>query len=236
VTADRASGAGSEAPINLVTETARNRGRPPALAPGAVTEVALAIVDRDGLGGLTMRRVADELGVGLATLYKAAGSKDAILLDMVDVVLGGLPEADHTPGREYEAILELWTATHELMCEHPAVAQLGALQPVGGARMFALVEATLELLRSGGVDEDRLPVAYQTVRSYALGFTLLRISRGGSIADQEEERQAAMRGLPAERFPEVASHAGQLTGPMTTPLFVDGLGHLLRGFLPQRSA
>ena len=221
---------------SLVTEMARNRGRQPALLPEAVTEVALSIVDQDGLGALTMRRIADELGVGLATLYNAAGSKDAILLDIVDLVLSELPEADQTPGREYEALLELWTATHELLCEHPAAAQLGALQPVSGVRMFGLVEATLELLSRGGVGDDRLSTAYQAIRSYALGFTLLRISRTGPVADQEEARRAAMASLPADRFPEVAIHAAELTGRMTTADFAEGLAHLLRGFMTERGS
>lgn len=216
--------------MTAASDLHRPRARRKSLEASAVTRVALAIVDRDGLAGLTMRRIADELGVGLATLYNAAISKEAILLDMVDLVLGELPEPDRTPGREHDALIEVWTATHELLCAHPAVVQLGALQPIGGRRMFGLVEATLEMLRAGGVPEDVVPVAYHTLRSYVVGFTLLRISRTGPVAEQEERQRATMSRLPPELYPEVTHLAPALADKMDTKKFVAGLRHLLLGF------
>lgn len=221
-------------PFAAISSVGAPRGRPRKLDRAGVTRSAMGIVERDGLGGLTMRRVADDLGVSLATLYKAAGSKEAILDDMIEAVFGRLPTCDHTPGREIASLLRLWAATHELLVANPAVAQLTALKPVGGDGMFALVESTLALLREAGVPEPLISTAFESIRCYTLGFTLLRISRGDPAAVAAERRLAEATSRCPERFPEIIARTSDLAGAITVQQFGVGLEYLIRGFLPTR--
>lgn len=208
------------------------RGRPRKLDRAAVTRAALAIVEEDGLAGLTMRRAADRLGVGLATLYNAVGSKEAILEDMIEAVFGGLPEPDHRPGRELDSVVELWVATHELLLDNPVVAQLIALRRFGGSGLFGLFEGTLALLRRAGVPDELITTALQTVRSYTLGFSLLRVSRSQPTAEEDRRRLIRESSEDPERYPEIVRRASEIAGALDAEHFETGLRRLIQGFLP----
>lgn len=158
---------------------------------------------------MTMRRVAEQVGVGIATVYGAAGSKQDILLAVVDDVLSGLPQLPDNAD-PWEALHELWTATHDLLMAHPAVAQLGALQPVGGQGVQRLVDVTLDLLQAARLPEEAAWTGYLTLRSYTVGFTLLKITR------------AAVKGGPE------AAETPRAPAPHHLE-FANGLDVLLRG-------
>ncbi|WP_280342007.1 TetR/AcrR family transcriptional regulator [Nocardia neocaledoniensis] len=220
--------------FSAATALNSGRGRQRALDQSAVTEVGLRIVREHGLSGLTMRRVASELDVALATLYSVAGSKAAILNAMIESVLAELPHVEPEPGRERDALVQLWTATHEVLLAHPEVAQLAALQPIGTAGLFGLVQATLDTLDTAGVDREDAVVAYQTLRSYSLGYTLLRITRSGAGAEPEKDRRQAMSSLPPERYPLVIASADELAGPMTTDQYISGITRIVDAFIVSR--
>jgi AcrR family transcriptional regulator len=229
---DSRAGGGPNNRLAAISSVGAHRGRPRKLDRAGVTRSALGIVERDGLGGLTMRRVADDLGVSLATLYKAAGSKEAILDDMIEEVFGKLPTCDRTEGQEIDTLRRLWEATHELLVANPIVAQLTALNPVGGAGMFALVESTLALLRAAGVADHLVTTTFEAIRSYTLGFTLLRISRSDPSAVAAEQRLAEETSRSPERFPEIIARTPDLAAAITSEHFEVGLEHLILGFLP----
>jgi TetR/AcrR family tetracycline transcriptional repressor len=209
------------------------RGRPRKLDRAAVTRAALMIVAEDGLAGLTMRRVADRLEVGLATLYNTVGSKEAILEDMIEAVFDQLPDRGHQPGREFEDLVELWVATHGLLVANPVVAQLIALRRFGGSGLFGLVEDTLALLRGTGVSDDLITTAFETIRGYALGFSLLRVSRSSPAAAEARSRLIRESSSTQGRYPEIVARAAEIAGAITAEQFDLGLRHLIQGFLPR---
>lgn len=218
--------------IAAVSAAGGTRGRPRKINRDTVTHAALGIVEREGLSGLTMRRVADELGVGLATLYNAVGSKEAILDDMIDAVFDQLPVTKPVPGEEVESLLGLWSATHELLAANPAVAQLAAFKPIGGPALFGLVEATLSLLRAAGVEDPLVTPAFETIRGYTIGTTLLRTSRQSPAAIEAERELARASAADPNRYPEVVERTPELQQALTPDLYALGLRHLIRGFLP----
>jgi AcrR family transcriptional regulator len=208
------------------------RARPSKVDRTLIAKAALDIVNQEGLGGLTMRRVADSLGAGLATVYNAVGSKNAILDDMIELVFAQLPAADHSPGCELTSLIDLWSAAHDLLFDNPSIAQLTALKPAGGHGLLALIESTFELLRGVGVEEQLITVAFETTRSYTLGFTLLRISRSEPAAVDVELRLAEVSDRQPDRYPEIVALTPAMTGAMNSENFKIGLSHLLQGFLP----
>lgn len=227
-----AASSGPASPLAAISAVRRGRGRPRKLDRETVTRAALVIVEEDGLAGLTMRRVAEELGVGLATLYNTVASKEAILDDLIDAVFDQLPAADQTPGREAESLAELWVAAHELLVATPVVAQLIALKRFGGNGLFRLVESTFALLRAAGVSDDLIITAFETIRGYTLGFSLLRISRGDPAAREAEYRLTEASSADG-RYPEIAARAGAMATAFTAEQFGLGLRHLLRSFMPR---
>lgn len=209
-----------------------SRARPRLLDRATVLATALSIVDEEGLAALTMRRLAGDLGVGLATIYAAAGGKEEILQGLADNLLEALP-AEDDGRREWDAALvDLYRSVHRILVEHPAVAHLAAVAPVVGPGVFELQERTLRLLRAGGLDERSAVGAYTSIRSYVVGFALLESSRTGAHAAEERGRQAAIGRLPPEQFPHLTALAPYLADALSTDQFVEGLAQLIRGFAP----
>lgn len=195
-----------------------------------IVDVALSIADDEGLAGLTMRKLAERLRVSLATVYAIAGSKEEILAALVEEVLSDLPpQAEVVETDGLDSIIALWVAAHERLVAHPAVAQLASAQPLAGQTVFRILEVTLSRLRESGLDEAAAVHAYTVLRSYLIGFTILRVSREGLHRDDERARIEAVRNLPANEFPALRASASQLATQMSTEHFVTGLRQLLHG-------
>src|SRR5215203_2275171 len=93
------------------------------LGPEHIVETALRIADADGLAELSMRRVAGELGVTAMALYRHVGSKEQ-LMDMIAAqAMSALPEPD-PDGDWRREMLRFFSATHDLLLQHPAVAHI----------------------------------------------------------------------------------------------------------------
>jgi len=67
------------------------KGPRPSVSVRTIVEAAVRIADADGVGAVSMSRVAAEVGVTAMALYRHVGSKDELLILMVDAALGGPP-------------------------------------------------------------------------------------------------------------------------------------------------
>jgi AcrR family transcriptional regulator len=191
-----------------------------------VVAEALTIVDLEGLGALTMRRLASNLGVGVATVYAVITSKEVLFQELADAVITEVPLRGEAASAT-EALVEYFLATHEMLQRHPAVAQLSAMKPVLSERAFRMQERILELLRAGGLDARSAAGAYSTLGSYVLGFTLTGISR------LDRERHAKVAQLPADQFPQLHAAAPYFATQATDEgQFEDGLRIILAGLFP----
>src|SRR4051812_33187836 len=101
----------------------------PRLSRDEVAGRALEFLDEHGLDGLSMRRLAGELGVGTMTLYGWFRSKDELLDAVVDAAVAehGPPEMD---GPWQDRLRELMRFTREALGRHPAVVRLRAERPI----------------------------------------------------------------------------------------------------------
>ena len=86
-------------PWQRVPERSSRRRRDP-LTREAIVATALRVLDRDGLGGFSMRRVAEELDTGAASLYWHVGSKDGLLDLVFEEVIG--EQVDEVPDPDPE--------------------------------------------------------------------------------------------------------------------------------------
>src|SRR5436305_14192158 len=113
-----------------MTQPATATGRPRArLTREQVAAAALELLDRDGLEALSMRRLADQLGVGTMTLYGYFRSKDALLDAVIDAA-----DADREPhvfeGPRQAQIRALIRPSPPALCRHPAHVQVRSARPV----------------------------------------------------------------------------------------------------------
>ena len=160
----------------------------------------MAIADAEGLDGLSMRRVATELGAGPMSLYRHVTDKDDLLLRMMDAALreARLP-ADPPPGwrpRLEVAARSLWAAFRR----HPWLAPaLSLTRPQAVAGGLAYTEWVLAALTDAGLT---------TTAAFDVHLTLFTFVRGVAVNLETEAAEAAASGLTSEEW--VAAHEHRL--------------------------
>jgi AcrR family transcriptional regulator len=117
---------------------------------GSVLRAGLELADQSGLGAVTLRRLADRLGVTPMALYRHVADKGDLLNGMADLLYAELdvpePEPDWWPG-----LAALARSVRRVLLAHPATAPLFS-RPLAGAHSVRLGEALLGTLRRAGFD------------------------------------------------------------------------------------
>ena len=110
---------------------------------------ALALLDREGLEGISMRRLGETLGVEAMSLYRYVPSKAALLDGLYEAVLEGMPEPP--PGTDTKSLLrERARALRAVLRAHPQALPLFASRPAVTPHAMAHVELVLAALGRAG--------------------------------------------------------------------------------------
>jgi AcrR family transcriptional regulator len=218
----------------------RQTSRRQPLSREAIVEAALRVLDAEGLDGLTMRRVARELGTGAGALYWHVASKEELLVLVVDQVARELelPEPDHS--RWQEQLKELGRAMRALMRKHRGVARISLGRIPLGPNTLRVAEWQLGLLRAAGVPDRTAALAGDLFALY-VGAFVYEESLGVQSPDGRERpprEVVAMiadyfASLPADRFPNIAATLPLLTAGDPDERFEFGLDVLVRGVAAQ---
>jgi AcrR family transcriptional regulator len=208
------------------------RARQGPLDQNAVLGAALEIVDQEGLAALTIRRLADDLGVPLATIQATIGRKENILRGLVELMLSDVELTSDEEGSQRDALTELLDRVHLVFMSHPAVAQLAVLQRVTGPKALDLQERILSLLRGGDLSDAGVVTAFTMIASYLAGFTLLRISRGEFESETgEPQLDVLLRQMPPHDYPTLRALSPALKTQTSAARFREGLNELLHDLL-----
>jgi AcrR family transcriptional regulator len=203
----------------------------------AIVETALRLLDRDGLDELSMRRIADELDTGPASLYRHVGSKDGLLDLVFDRVIGEQEVPDPDPERWEEQVKEVARTMRATIARHPAIARISLGRVPTGPNALEYAERLLAILRAGGLSNELAVDALQLLMLVVNGFGLEEIVEFTSPGEGDasaEEVVAMVReyfsSLPPERFPNLVAVAPEFTSvdmdarfELLLDFFVDGL-------------
>jgi AcrR family transcriptional regulator len=129
------------------------------LSKERVLETAVALAQREGLESLTMRRLADELGVGAMTLYHYVPNKEALLDGMVEIVFGEI-ELPSTDDDWKAALRRRALSTREALNRHRWAVGLMESRTTPGPNSLALHNAVLGVLREAGFSIELTIQAY----------------------------------------------------------------------------
>jgi AcrR family transcriptional regulator len=195
---------------------------------------ALELIDRDGLGDLSMRNLATELGTGTTTLYRYVAGKDEVLVLVADAVLGETQLRGPLDGLGWREVLEeLAHSMRTALGRHPNVAAVFATAVPVGPNSLRGRELSLSVLRERGFDATLAADVYTAVAHEVLASVLQEpmddFRAGGLGGSTNVTLREFYRSLPAERYPHVVELADQLTSRTATEEFEFGLGCLLDG-------
>jgi AcrR family transcriptional regulator len=172
-----------------------------------VLGAAVALADRGGIESLSMRKLAQELGVEAMSLYHHVANKDDILDGLVDVVFG---EIDLPTGEDgwRAAMRRRAISAREALRRHPWATGLMESRPTPGAANLRHHDAVLGVLRGAGFSLELAAHAYSLLDSYIYGFALQEASLPFSTPEEAAEvAQAIMAEFPAAEYPHLTEIA-----------------------------
>ncbi|MFE2108330.1 TetR/AcrR family transcriptional regulator [Kitasatospora sp. NPDC059463] len=208
---------------------------PPAVTREGLAQAALRVLERDGLAGLSMRKVAAEVGVKAASLYWHVRNKEELLDLLNDALMAGVEAPPRTGDWRVQlrGYCERYRA-HLLGRRDAAKVVAGRLAP--GPNLLHLMEDQLGRLRGAGFSAPDAAMVSYLLGAYVQGFVLQEQSPMAAaettgtgrreLADAAAER---FRALPPAEFPHLVAMAGDLTGPDLDARFAFGLERILDG-------
>ena len=179
--------------------TVRDLGRVDQPRRQILTE-AMALADERGLAALSMRAVAERLGLSSMALYPYVGSKDGLLNGLVELfIIDLLPTATSVDGDWRARIRGMARALRAHAHAHPAVYALFMQRPSNAPGVARLRERIYAALLEAGVPEARVPRLERMLSTFVLGFVAAELD--GRFANRHPDR------LPPEERDTLAAHA-----------------------------
>ncbi|MDO6729057.1 TetR family transcriptional regulator [Marinovum sp. 2_MG-2023] len=182
------------------------------LSKSEIVEATLKLIDRDGIEAFSMRHLAAELGVYPTALYWHIKNRNALLGDVVSMVLADLlPEDFEDDWRQ--GIVNLCRNYRERIKAHPSMAPVVGSQLVSNTSLdFPMIERILAALEGAGFKGASLRAAYNTVLAAMVSFTTQEFARLPADATDSwvQDMKDEIRGVDPQRFPTIARNLPEL--------------------------
>ena len=155
--------------IQLLWGTRRRSGRgpKPILTLGKIVTAAIAIADIEGTAGLSMRRVAEQLGVGTMTLYRHVPGRAELLDVMVDRVCAEAAGVRRRAGTWRPRLEQIARDNRRLFDRHPWLLEVSTLRPPLGPGVLAKYEHELDAVEGIGLSDVEMDAVVTLVVGYA---------------------------------------------------------------------
>jgi AcrR family transcriptional regulator len=197
-----------------------------------VLRAAFERTDAEGVEALSMRKLAQELGVEAMSLYRHVRNKGDIVDGMVDLVFAeiGLPAMD---GDWKAAMRQRAISVREVLARHPWAIGLMESRSTPGPATLQHHDAVLACLRNQGFSIALAAHAYSVLDSYIYGFALQQASLPFQTSEEAVEVAGSIRRqFPVDAYPhlmEIAVKHVLLPGYDYANEFIFGLDLILDG-------
>ena len=139
------------------------RGPKPGLSVERIVAAAVALADAEGLAALSMRRVAEALGVGTMSLYTYVPGKEELLDVMLDTVVAETEQGGGDDDGDWRARLErIARANRALFAAHPWLLDVASVRPVVGPNVMAKYDRELRAVDGIGLGDVEMDAVLGT--------------------------------------------------------------------------
>ncbi|WBB74163.1 TetR/AcrR family transcriptional regulator C-terminal domain-containing protein [Micromonospora sp. WMMD1128] len=198
--------------------------RPRSLTPVQLADAALAVLDRDGLAGLTMRAVGAQLGTSTMGLYRYVADRDELEALVVERILDRVDMRPPVDVPWPDGIRDLVDRVRSAVGAHPAVVPLLPAHRHHSPGILRWGEAVLAVLTRAGLAGTRRVVAFRALLGYVIGA--IQMEHLGALAGPAT---AVIAALPRDEFPLLAETARAAGAVGPDDEFGGGLDLLLDG-------
>jgi AcrR family transcriptional regulator len=190
----------------------RRPGPEPRFTREELARRALAIMDEHGTEALTMRRLAQELGMGTMALYRYFPSKSDLMDAAIDIAAPeiALPEPGAGPWKDQLAALA--RALFGAGLRHPSMARERFDRPLQSPGAVRVTDRALALLLEAGLGREEAVAAFKALLLHTLGAAAFAASEArDEVRRRATERHASVDG---EELPAMAAVADELTAAL----------------------
>ena len=182
------------------------KGPRPALSLERIVGAAVDLADAEGIGAVSMGRVAKELGSSAMSLYRYVAAKDELLALMVDAALV-LPDRSPAPDEDWRAGIERWAwIYHDALRRHPWVLRVPVNGPPVMPNQIRWLEDGLAALADTGLREPEKLSVILLVSGFVRNEATLAADIAEAVAASGAQvmpgwSDVLRRVTDAERFP-----------------------------------
>jgi AcrR family transcriptional regulator len=210
----------------------RERPAKPALTREGIVATAVKVMQAEGLDRVTMRRLAQELDTGPASLYVYLANTAELHAAMLEQLLSQVDLSPVTaPGDWRDRLMQILSSYTSILFEQPGLAQSVLVTRPSGPAYLSLVEAILALLSVGGVPPARAAWAVDILLHFATSTAAEQGTRHRAAGTEEEDDAvaAALREAPAGTFPQIAALGAELLSGEGPDRLIWGFSVLISG-------
>ena len=209
------------------------------LSVDKIVDAAFKVLDNEGLDAVSMRRVAEELHTGAASLYAHVANKEELLDLIRERVLSEIRIPEPDPAQWQQQLRDLAFEIQRAHANHRDIARLSLGNIPVGYHSLRLGEAMLAIMLAGGVPPRVAALATDRIALYIAADSyegaLIVARHGLNSADASERFQARLkeihdyyRTLPPAHFPALTAHVEELMQADSDQRFAFGLDMLIR--------
>lgn len=209
------------------------------LSKQRVVVEAVRLADREGVDGLSMRRLAGALGAGAMSLYHYVANKEELLDAMIDIVFEEIELP--TEGTNWQSAMRRRSvSTRQVLARHPWAIGLMESRTSPGPAHLRHREAVTACLRKAGFSVLMATHANWLLDVYVYGFALQSASLPFDTADEfaDMAEDVFLPQLPPDEFPYLNESAAALIAAGYDPAeeFTFGLDLVLAALEPLRTS
>lgn len=209
------------------------------LSPSLIQRTALDIVDRLGLEGLTVRKLAEELGVTPMAVYRHFENKGAIEGTLVDLVVGDYDVTNHDETDFRDWLCTTFISMRHALCEHPGIIPLLSGATYSGSNALQVLEQVLQRLREAEISSADGTRLFYALMAYTIGSVVLMdgvaLSHYGAAETTQlklrRQRHHDFESFSRESYPCVVEAAPHLAVHFGGDCFATGLVGIIAGIL-----
>lgn len=210
-----------------------NGGGRGGLSRERILAVALSLVDRGGVASLSMRKLAESLGVKAMSLYNHVANKADIMDGLVELVASEFELPD--PAIEWkEAMRRRGASAHATLLRHPWAPEVLLSHPKAGPVMLRYVDATLGCLRAAGFTCEQADHVWNALDSFLYGFTVRELAFPFEAGEYARVAREFLPRIPENEYPHFleltrrvadGAHSGIHEFEFGLNLLLEGLRH-----------
>ncbi|SEG80876.1 DNA-binding transcriptional regulator, AcrR family [Thermomonospora echinospora] len=186
--------------------------RPP-LTYDRIIRTAIALIEREGVAALSMRRVGGELGVAAMSLYNHVPSKEAMLDGVAEEILSGL-RLDAGPQAGWrDRIRDLAHAFRRTAQEHPRSMSVVLSRSMDWTRSLPVLEQMLTIAEQAGFQGETAVRVMRTFMAYVMGTLMREASTADALWHIAQDGVRAAEMVDPAAFPHVVATARELLDP-----------------------